>query len=91
MLCPKCKRDMLHVVDSRSLDEISIYRRRECLACGHRFNTTEISVDDYERLEKLAADWQSIAQTYLQLRADAMSQMSQEMLRPKFKQKRGGL
>jgi transcriptional repressor NrdR len=40
--CPSCARDDDKVVDSRANDDGSaIRRRRECLACGHRFTTFE--------------------------------------------------
>ncbi len=45
MRCLKCNNLDDKVIDSRmSKDGISIRRRRECLACGHRFTT-------YEQLE----------------------------------------
>lgn len=40
MNCPKCQSDQLIVIDSRP-DPKSVKRRRECLACGFRFNTIE--------------------------------------------------
>lgn len=43
MLCPVCRRGDNRVVDSRD-DDIAVRRRRECLACRHRFTT-------YERIE----------------------------------------
>lgn len=47
MRCPRCATDDDKVVDSRSSDDgAAIRRRRECLACGHRFTT-------YERLEEV--------------------------------------
>ena len=40
--CPSCAEDDDKVVDSRANDDGSaIRRRRECLACGHRFTTFE--------------------------------------------------
>lgn len=46
MKCPKCHHSSSKVIDSRPNEESdSIRRRRECLACGFRFNT-------YERIEK---------------------------------------
>lgn len=46
MLCPTCRADDTRVVDSRLASEGSaIRRRRECLACRHRFTT-------YERVEE---------------------------------------
>jgi transcriptional repressor NrdR len=42
MLCPACGHDQDRVVDSRSTREgAAIRRRRECLACSHRFTTYE--------------------------------------------------
>lgn len=46
MECPKCHHLQSKVIDSRPAnDGRSIRRRRECLACQHRFNT-------YERIEQ---------------------------------------
>ncbi|HFI0462779.1 TPA: transcriptional regulator NrdR [Streptococcus suis] len=46
MQCPKCLHPQTKVLDSRSVDDNeAIRRRRECLACGYRFNT-------YERIER---------------------------------------
>src|SRR6266496_3787076 len=42
MHCPKCAWQEDKVIDSRASKEGStIRRRRECLACGHRFTTYE--------------------------------------------------
>ena len=42
MRCPECEHIESKVVDSRPADDgDSIRRRRECLACGHRFTTYE--------------------------------------------------
>jgi transcriptional repressor NrdR len=47
MRCPKCTSVEDKVIDSRiSRDGASIRRRRECLECGHRYSTTEVSVRD---------------------------------------------
>ena len=47
MRCPKCGCDESRVVDSRpSESNGAIRRRRECIACGHRFTT-------YERREEV--------------------------------------
>jgi transcriptional repressor NrdR len=46
VLCPSCRADDTRVVDSRLAAEGSaIRRRRECVACKHRFTT-------YERVEE---------------------------------------
>ncbi len=43
MKCPFCKSANTRVIDSRvSKNELSIRRRRECLACRKRFTTFEI-------------------------------------------------
>ncbi len=43
LICPTCRKSETRVVDSRD-DESVVRRRRECLACKHRFTT-------YERME----------------------------------------
>ena len=40
MLCPQCRVGETRVIDSRD-DESAVRRRRECLACRHRFTTHE--------------------------------------------------
>ena len=43
MRCPICNHQDSRVLDSRPIDEgASIKRRRECPACGKRFNTYEV-------------------------------------------------
>lgn len=41
MRCPKCGFEDSRVIDSRSSDNDSIRRRRECEQCRHRFTTYE--------------------------------------------------
>jgi transcriptional repressor NrdR len=41
MKCPHCDENHSKVTDSRETDS-GIRRRRECLACGHRFTTHEL-------------------------------------------------
>lgn len=41
MKCVYCGREESKVIDSRSTDNNSIRRRRECLVCGKRFTTYE--------------------------------------------------
>lgn len=43
MLCPVCRAADTRVIDSRD-DDSAVRRRRECIACRHRFTT-------YERIE----------------------------------------
>lgn len=54
MTCPVCG-GATKIVDSRSSRAgESIRRRRECLACGHRFTTREVDAEMLERLERIA-------------------------------------
>lgn len=42
MVCPKCKHDNTHVLDSRETEgHKAVRRRRECGHCKHRFTTFE--------------------------------------------------
>ena len=45
--CPKCQHAFTRVYDSRG-----VRRRRECLACGHRFRTRE-EYDDRPPVAKI--------------------------------------
>jgi len=50
MQCPKCQDELPMVVDSRK-KPYGVYRRRECLVCGHRYSTVEIDVKRYKLLQ----------------------------------------
>lgn len=53
MRCPKCRHLDDRVLDSRSAREgAAIRRRRQCLACEHRFTTYEEIVKDELRVVK---------------------------------------
>jgi transcriptional repressor NrdR len=54
MRCPKCQARDDKVIDSRAIkDETVIRRRRECLACEHRFTTyEEVERDDLRVLKR---------------------------------------
>jgi transcriptional repressor NrdR len=44
MNCPFCRYDDSRVIDSRPAEDgTTIRRRRECVSCGKRFNTSEVS------------------------------------------------
>lgn len=45
MNCPKCGERELLVIDKRDTDCESVYRRRKCKLCGHRFTTVEYEVE----------------------------------------------
>ncbi len=47
MRCPMCGCLEDKVIDSRSVrEDLAVRRRRECLACGHRFTTYESIIRD---------------------------------------------
>ncbi len=52
MKCPMCQSKKFRIVDSRAKD-FGIQRRRECRKCGHRFNTAEITNDEYFELRAI--------------------------------------
>ena len=54
MRCPKCQAQDDKVIDSRAIkDDTVIRRRRECLACEHRFTTyEEIEREDIRVLKR---------------------------------------
>jgi len=53
MRCPFCGEPDTKVIDSRlGTDNYSIRRRRECLSCNTRFNTSEFSDLSYPRVIK---------------------------------------
>lgn len=54
MKCPKCGSDALVCIDTRPSDE-TVRRRRKCLNCDYRFNTFEISFDEYYGLKNKEA------------------------------------
>ena len=53
MTCPYCGCGYTKIVDSRKRED-SVFRRRECMECGNRFNTMEIDYDLYKHYEKLS-------------------------------------
>ena len=53
MVCPKCKSEQIIVLDTatkKSKTENSLFRRRKCLICEHRWNTIEIEEENYKEL-----------------------------------------
>jgi len=50
MQCPKCK-GKTHVLETRPQKGYRMHalkRRRECLSCGHRYNTVEMDGDVFD-------------------------------------------
>lgn len=45
MTCPVCGGNDLKVTDVRDRDCESIYRRRKCQSCGHKFSTVEYEIE----------------------------------------------
>jgi len=67
MKCPKCGNDDDKVLDSRSArDGAAIRRRRECVACGHRFTTYE----EIDRDEVLVVKTDGTRQTFDRSKVD---------------------
>jgi len=59
LLCPECKSSSI-VVDTRPLHSLptpSTRRRRECIACHHRWTTyeTQSNPEDYKKMKKSLA------------------------------------
>jgi len=87
MNCPKCKNDT-KVIDSRPTGQEKspgckkIRRRRECLKCGFRFTTIEITQDslDVEVQAKLNKEVSSIKRTVraLQDRLDRILEVNRK-------------
>ena len=51
MICPKCKSSNNFVKDTRH-HAGETHRRRECIDCGYKFNTIEITATKYKDLKK---------------------------------------
>lgn len=52
MQCPKCGEADTHCKDSRPKVG-SVYRRRECRACGWRFTTVEVSLETFNSMSSV--------------------------------------
>lgn len=51
MICPKCH-GRVEVKDSVNVAWNEIYRRRQCVECGHVFYTAEFEVEQNHRFER---------------------------------------
>lgn len=49
MQCTKCRYSDSRVVDTKHDTDDLIKRRRECIKCGHRFNTIESAKDSKDK------------------------------------------
>lgn len=59
MICPKCKSDQLNVIDSRPTENHT-RRRRQCVICGARVSTVEISAEEYKKMTQRLYQLESI-------------------------------
>ena len=77
MHCPKCNDKKLKVIDSRDreLHANSLIRRRECTACGHRFNTKEVVISVAYKSEPRVT---AVAKTSLTKKANVQKQKIQK-------------
>lgn len=58
-VCPACGSQQVKIYNSR--EHGGTFRRsRECLACGHRYQTAEIAVDDLKELGSNEALYKSL-------------------------------
>lgn len=55
MMCPACYSDDKKVIDSRPFGTYR-HRRYQCAACGHKWNTIEITREEYDEITKEAAN-----------------------------------
>jgi transcriptional regulator NrdR family protein len=51
MICKQCNHDATSITNSRPTVNGWTYRRRECMNCGHRWNTYEIPEDEISQEE----------------------------------------
>lgn len=49
--CPSCASQETFVKQSRAKGD-DTRRRRECKACGHRFTTIEMPIDEFEKIRR---------------------------------------
>lgn len=66
MNCPKCDSEASGVVDSRT-KEPGKWRRRECVSCGHRWNTYEVeehAVTQYAMVRAALQEIQRLTKPY---------------------------
>lgn len=52
--CPKCGKTNANIIDSRLDDTLSLrVRCKKCKHCGHKWNTVEIMLSDFECMTEL--------------------------------------
>ena len=50
IFCPVCGSKQIKTVDTRLRESMILKRRRECLKCGARYTTAEITNSDFKNL-----------------------------------------
>lgn len=60
MYCPKCGSEDIAVIECRVRKDSKFRRRRACCDCRHRFTTIEVDIDEYEKLNELAASFKKL-------------------------------
>lgn len=60
MNCPKCGSNQTKVINSRPRDD-TVWRRRECLKCGHVYTTFEITGVQKAKFEIMEIQLKDIA------------------------------
>lgn len=69
--CPKCGSDRTITKDVQQQDG-NIRRRRECNACGWRYTTMEVPLDEFNRLRYHERDYKELLQRIVKA-ADSMN------------------
>lgn len=62
MACPLCHHDEDRVIRSRERDG-AVNRVRECVRCGHRWQTVELPAADVERIRRIEAAWAGLSES----------------------------
>ncbi len=69
MICPRCD-GKTQVTDSRGAPHNTIRRRRECVACGHRFTTYESTISPLRTLKVVGGQAERSRRYYQNLPED---------------------
>ena len=56
MKCPDCGSSDVYIVDTRKKVEDRVNRRRACMSCDYRWNTTEVRAEELAQLQIAAQE-----------------------------------
>lgn len=56
MKCPNCSSSDVYIVDTRRKVEGRVSRRRACMSCDYRWNTTEVRAEELAQLQVAAQE-----------------------------------